>query len=100
VAGEDAGGAADSGVESVAGVHQRNLKTLYDAGVKIGFGTNSGANPARIAGFAEHRELKLIVAAYPSRDIANIDKITAVWRGGQREAGALKGSESSVSSVS
>lgn len=42
---------------------QRNLKALFDGGVKIGFGTDSGANPLRIPGFAEHRELQLMVAA-------------------------------------
>jgi imidazolonepropionase-like amidohydrolase len=41
----------------------KNLKTLYDAGVKIGFGTDSGATPLRIPGFAEHRELALMVDA-------------------------------------
>lgn len=41
----------------------RNLKTLYDAGVKVGFGTDSGADPARIQGFDEHRELQLMVEA-------------------------------------
>ncbi|PTQ08245.1 amidohydrolase [Sphingomonas oleivorans] len=41
----------------------RNLKTLHDAGVKIGFGTDSGATPLRIAGIAEHRELALMVEA-------------------------------------
>jgi imidazolonepropionase-like amidohydrolase len=40
-----------------------NLKTLHDAGVNIAFGTDSGANPARIAGWAEHRELELMVKA-------------------------------------
>ena len=40
-----------------------NLKTLYTAGVKVGFGTDSGATPLRIPGFAEHRELKLMVLA-------------------------------------
>lgn len=40
---------------------ERNLKTLYDAGVNIGFGTDSGATATRIPGFAEHRELELIV---------------------------------------
>ena len=43
--------------------NQRNLKVLFDGGVKIGFGTDSGANPLRIPGFAEHRELQLMVAA-------------------------------------
>jgi imidazolonepropionase-like amidohydrolase len=42
-------------------MNKRNLKTLYDAGVKIGFGTDSGAAPPRVPGFAEHRELALIV---------------------------------------
>lgn len=41
----------------------RNLKTLHSAGVKIGFGTDSGATPLRVAGIAEHRELALMVEA-------------------------------------
>jgi len=41
----------------------RNVKTLYEAGVKIGFGTDSGASPLRIPGIAEHRELELLVRA-------------------------------------
>ncbi len=43
--------------------NMKNLKTLFDAGVNIGFGTDSGANPLCIAGFAEHRELKLLTEA-------------------------------------
>jgi imidazolonepropionase-like amidohydrolase len=42
---------------------QRNLKLLHDAGIKVGFGTDSGAMPTRVPGFAEHRELELMVAA-------------------------------------
>lgn len=42
---------------------EKNLKTLYDAGIKIGFGTDAGALPTRAIGFAEHRELELMVAA-------------------------------------
>jgi imidazolonepropionase-like amidohydrolase len=41
--------------------NKANLKTLYDAGVKVAFGTDSGAQPQRIPGFAEHRELQLMV---------------------------------------
>jgi imidazolonepropionase-like amidohydrolase len=41
----------------------RNLVTLYNAGVAIGFGTDSGAMPLRIPGFAEHRELLLMTKA-------------------------------------
>jgi imidazolonepropionase-like amidohydrolase len=44
-------------------VNLKNLKALYDAGVKIGFGTDAGATPLRIPGFAEHRELALMVDA-------------------------------------
>lgn len=44
-------------------MNQKNLLTLYKAGVKIGFGTDSGAAPVRIPGFAEHRELRLLVQA-------------------------------------
>lgn len=43
--------------------NQANLKRLVDAGVKVGFGTDSGATPLRIPGFAEHRELQLAVQA-------------------------------------
>jgi imidazolonepropionase-like amidohydrolase len=44
-------------------VAQKNLKLLFDAGVKVGLGTDSGALPGRIPGFAEHRELELMVQA-------------------------------------
>ncbi len=41
---------------------QKNLKKLFDAGVKISFGTDTGP-PARFQGFFEHRELELMVQA-------------------------------------
>ncbi|WP_101925475.1 MULTISPECIES: amidohydrolase family protein [Luteimonas] len=41
----------------------RNLRTLHEAGVRIGFGTDAGALPHRVAGFAEHRELELMLQA-------------------------------------
>jgi imidazolonepropionase-like amidohydrolase len=44
-------------------IARQNLKTLYDAGVQIAFGTDSGAVPGRIPGFSEHRELEDLVAA-------------------------------------
>jgi imidazolonepropionase-like amidohydrolase len=44
-------------------VGQQNLKRLFDAGVNVGFGTDSGALPGRIPGFSEHRELELMVEA-------------------------------------
>jgi imidazolonepropionase-like amidohydrolase len=46
---------------------RKNLKTLYDAGVKIGFGADAGFAAASLSpkflGFHEHRELQLIVEA-------------------------------------
>lgn len=44
-------------------INQENLRLLHEAGVKLGFGTDSGALPHRIPGFAEHRELELMVQA-------------------------------------
>ncbi len=44
-------------------IAMQNLKTLRDAGVSIGFGTDSGAVPGRIPGYSEHRELEDLVAA-------------------------------------
>jgi imidazolonepropionase-like amidohydrolase len=44
-------------------VGQQNLKKLFDAGVSVGFGTDSGALPGRVPGFAEHHELGLMVRA-------------------------------------
>ncbi len=44
-------------------VNLRNFAKLYQSGVKVGFGTDSGANPLRIPGFEEHRELELMVQA-------------------------------------
>ena len=42
-------------------IAMKNLSTLLDAGANIGFGTDSGSNPFRIQGWAEHRELELMV---------------------------------------
>lgn len=49
--------------KAAAAIGQRNVKILFNAGVKIAFGTDSGALPTRIQGFAEHRELQLLVQA-------------------------------------
>jgi imidazolonepropionase-like amidohydrolase len=42
-------------------VAMRNLKKLYDAGIPVSLGTDSGATPIRTQGFAEHMELALMV---------------------------------------
>lgn len=41
----------------------KNLKKIYDAGIMVVMGTDSGATPARAEGFAEHLELELMVNA-------------------------------------
>ncbi|MBB3229123.1 imidazolonepropionase-like amidohydrolase [Luteibacter sp. Sphag1AF] len=56
-------GKALSTNEQALAMNLKNLKMLHDAGVRIGFGTDSGATPLRIPGFAEHRELELMVQA-------------------------------------
>jgi imidazolonepropionase-like amidohydrolase len=49
--------------KTAVAVNERNLMTMFRAGIHIGFGTDSGASATRIPGFAEHRELKLMVEA-------------------------------------
>jgi hypothetical protein len=41
----------------------RNPKTIFDAGVLVPLGTDSGATPIRVQMFAEHMELALMVQA-------------------------------------
>lgn len=56
---------------------QENLKRLADAGVKYGFGTDSGP-PTRFPGFAEHWELELMVQA----GLTPMQVLTAATRSG------------------
>jgi imidazolonepropionase-like amidohydrolase len=70
---------------------QKNLKTLYDAGVKIGFGTDSGI-PTRFPGYMEHRELQLMVEAglTPMQAIVIATSTSAGILKGEREFGTLQ----------
>ena len=70
---------------------QKNLKLAYDAGVKVGFGTDSGAIPSRIPGFAEHHELEMMVAAglTPMQAILCATKTNAELLGIQQTTGTL-----------
>ncbi len=62
----------------------KNVKALQDAGVQIAFGTDSGANPVRIPGWAEHRELELLVRA----GLTPMAALVAATRGSARMLGA------------
>ena len=61
-------------------IARRNLKALYDAGVLIASGTDSGAIAGRVPGFSEHRELEDLVAAglTPMQAIADATGSTGV----------------------
>ncbi len=41
----------------------QNLKRVFDAGILVSMGTDSGATPVRVQGFSEHLELELMVQA-------------------------------------
>jgi imidazolonepropionase-like amidohydrolase len=71
---------------------QQNLKTLYDAGVLIGFGTDSGAMPTRIPGFSEHRELEDMVRAglTPMQAIVCATRSNATLLGIEATRGTLR----------
>ena len=71
---------------------QKNLKALYDAGVLVGFGTDSGAMPTRIPGFSEHRELEDMVNAglSPMQAIVCATKSNAALLGIEATRGTLR----------
>ncbi|GAB3053272.1 amidohydrolase family protein [Stenotrophomonas tumulicola] len=56
-------GAGIPGARKAVEMNLENLRRVYAGGVKLGFGTDSGAMPQRVIGFAEHRELKLLTEA-------------------------------------
>lgn len=57
-----------------------NIKRVYDAGIPVVLGTDSGAQPARAQGFSEHHELELLVKA----GLTPIEAITVATRNGAR----------------
>jgi imidazolonepropionase-like amidohydrolase len=69
-----------------------NLKHLYDANALIAFGTDSGANPYRIQGFAEHRELELMVEAGmpPLAALHSATQVNAKMLGIDSETGTVE----------
>jgi imidazolonepropionase-like amidohydrolase len=69
---------------------KKNLKALFDAGVKIGFGTDSGP-PTRFQGFFEHRELQLMTESglTPLQAIVAATRTAAEILGATSEFGTL-----------
>ena len=70
---------------------KRNLKTLFDAGVRIGVGTDSGP-PLRFQGYFEHRELQLMVESglTPSQAIVCATRNAALDLGVAANLGTLE----------
>ncbi len=68
-----------------------NLKRLADAGVRIGYGTDSGVL-TRFEGFGEHMELQLMVEAgmTPAQVIAAATKGSAEFLGQEKDLGTLE----------
>ena len=72
---------------------KKNLKKLADAGIRFGFGTDSGGAPERyfIQGFFEHRQMELMRDAglTPMQIIQSFSKNNAEMLGIDREFGTL-----------
>lgn len=62
------------------GIALQNLKRVYDAGIPVVLGTDSGAQPIRAQGFSEHRELQLLVKA----GLTPLEALTVATRNGAR----------------
>jgi imidazolonepropionase-like amidohydrolase len=69
---------------------KKNLKRLADAGVKYGFGTDTGP-PARFSGYFEHLEMQMMVEAgfTPAQVITSASKNSAEFLGA-KDLGTLE----------
>lgn len=70
---------------------QRNLKKLWEAGVKVAFGSDTGP-PARFQGYFEHRELELMTQAglKPAEALQAATRNAAECLGIARDFGTLE----------
>lgn len=70
---------------------QANVRTLHEAGIRVGLGTDSGATIPRIQGFAEHRELELLLGAglSPMQALQAGTSVNAAIFGIDKERGVL-----------
>lgn len=64
----------------------RNVKKVYDAGILVALGTDSGANPVRTQGFSEHLEMELLTHA-------GLTPLQAITIATQNAATALRSSK-------
>jgi imidazolonepropionase-like amidohydrolase len=78
--------------KAAAAIGQLNAKLIFDAGITIAMGTDSGALPTRVAGFGEHRELQLLVQAglSPMDALVCATRNSAQVLGQERERGTLQ----------
>lgn len=70
---------------------KRNLKRLADAGVKYGFGTDTGP-PARFSGYFEHLEMELMAEAglTPMQIVTAATRSSAEFLGVSKDLGTLE----------
>ena len=72
---------------------KKNLKKMVDAGVRFGFGTDSGGDPDRffVQGFFEHRQMELMVQAglTPMQVIQAFSRNNAEAYGIEKDFGTL-----------
>lgn len=73
-------------------IAMRNLKKIYDAGILVALGSDSGATPIRVQGFAEHMELALMVQSgfTPLQAISVATRNGAQLLGAANQYGALE----------
>lgn len=83
--------ASDPRYATALEVAKRNLKRLVDAGVKYGFGTDTGP-PGRFPGYFEHVEMSLMAEAglTPAQIIQAATKNSAEFLGASKDLGTLE----------
>jgi imidazolonepropionase-like amidohydrolase len=70
----------------------RNLKKMAEAGIRIGFGSDSGNGPPRYEGFFEHLEMELMVrnaGMTPMQVIEAFSKVNSEALGVEKDFGTL-----------
>ena len=65
-------------------IEMKNMKKVFDAGILVALGTDSGATPTRPYGFSEHNELQLLVKA----GLTPVQAIMVATRNGAELLGA------------